>query len=135
MSVRSLRGKPTFTPTSAWPAERDPFSTNKVTRFSLNFPIIGTCRPTKVCSETCYFSKGPATWSNSLQKQHDLLAAVRRNPERMGRLIAKWAVKHGLSFVRWMGGGDLFRELLPCIDVAAVALDPMPQWVVSTSST
>ena len=33
-------------------------SRNKVTGYAVNFPIQKTCRPTKVCRDTCYFAAG-----------------------------------------------------------------------------
>ena len=33
-------------------------SHNKVTGWSVNLPIAKTCQPSKVCINTCYFSKG-----------------------------------------------------------------------------
>jgi len=109
----------------------NPFSTNKVTGHSLNFPIIGTCTPTVVCSETCYFARGPSTWPSSLAKQHRLLNSLRDDPQRLAGLIARWATRLRLTFVRWCGGGDLVAETPACIDAVAATLPDMPQWVVS----
>jgi len=44
-------------------------SENKVSGWSLNFPIKGTCKPSKLCVETCYYAAGMTTWTNSLRKQ------------------------------------------------------------------
>jgi hypothetical protein len=109
----------------------DPFSTNKVTGHSLNVPIIGTCMPTVVCGETCYFAKGPSTWTASLKKQHRLMNSIRKDPEVVACRIVESAKRKKLTFIRWNGGGDLFEELLPCIDYVAVAVPAVPQWVVS----
>jgi hypothetical protein len=109
----------------------DPFSTNKVTGWSINVPIIGTCTPTVVCSERCYFARGPATWSASLAKQHRVLNAIRDSPARVAAMIVSSARRKRLTFVRWNGGGDLVPEMLPCIDMVAVELPHVQQWVVS----
>jgi hypothetical protein len=111
--------------------DENPFSTNKVTRYSLNFPIIGTCTPTVVCSETCYFARGPATWPASLSRQHRLLNSLRTDPQRLARQIAGWAVRLRLTFIRWCGGGDLVEETPVCIDAVACLLPDVPQWVVT----
>lgn len=112
-------------------ADENPFSTNKVTGHSLNMPIIGTCLPTGLCAETCYFSRGPATWSASLGKQHRLLNSTRAHPLETADMISQWAVRLRLTFIRWNGGGDLIEESLPCIDRVALNLRRIPQWVVS----
>jgi len=111
--------------------DENPFSTNKVTGWSLNFPIIGTCTPTPVCSDTCYFARGPSTWPASLAKQHRLLNSLRFDPASLAAKIVRWAKYHRLTFIRWCGGGDLVDETPACIDAVATALPDVPQWVVS----
>lgn len=130
MSVASLAKKPQGHGELLRDGE-NPFSTNKVTGHSLNFPIIGTCTPTVVCAETCYFARGPATWSASLAKQHRLLNSLRADPVATAGRIAHWAKKMGLTFVRWCGGGDLVDQTPTCIDSVAVSMPDVPQWVVS----
>ena len=111
--------------------DENPFSTNKVTGHSLNFPIIGTCRPTTVCGETCYFASGPSTWSASLAKQHRLLNSLRADPAGLASRIARYAVRLRLTFIRWCGGSDLVAETPSCIDAVACLLPGVPQWVVT----
>jgi hypothetical protein len=130
MSVASLARKPQSHDELLAPDE-NPFSTNKVTGWSLNFPIIGTCTPTPVCSETCYFAKGPATWPASLAKQHRLLNSLRADPAYLATKVVRWAKYHRLTFIRWCGGGDLVDETPPCIDAVASAMPDVPQWVVT----
>lgn len=84
--------------------DEDPFSTNKVTRWSLNVPIIGTCKPSTVCGETCYFAKGPSTWTASLKKQHRLMNAIKANPSRVADMIVESAIRKKMDFIRWNGG-------------------------------
>ena len=43
-------------------------SSNRVTGWSVNFPIVATCKPTKVCAMTCYGLSGPITLNASLAK-------------------------------------------------------------------
>lgn len=130
MSVKTLRKKHvTYTDTLS--PDEDPFSANKVTRASLNVPIIGTCVPTTVCAETCYFAKGPSTWTASLKKQHRLLNSIRQDPAGTAGRIVRHATRRRLSFIRWQGGGDLFDEAIACIDAVAVQMPDTPQWVVS----
>ena len=133
MAVKSLIAKTKTLPgkTDVLGEDENPFSTNKVTGHSLNFPIIGTCSPTKVCAETCYFAKGPSTWTASLKKQHRLLNAMNADPVALGRQIAAWAGRLRLTFVRWNGGGDLVERTPECIDVVATAIPDIPQWIVT----
>jgi hypothetical protein len=130
MSVATLARKPQGHDELLRPDE-NPFSTNKVTGWSLNFPIIGTCTPSVVCSDTCYFAKGPATWNASLAKQHRLLNSLRHDPVYLATKIVRWAKYHRLTFIRWCGGGDLVTETPACIDAVALGLPDVPQWVVS----
>jgi hypothetical protein len=130
MSVATLVRKPQGHGDLLGPDE-NPFSTNKVTGWSLNFPIIGTCTPSVVCSDTCYFAKGPATWPASLAKQHRLLNSLRADPVYLATKVVRWAKYHRLTFVRWCGGGDLVAETPACLDAVATGLPDIPQWVVS----
>lgn len=111
--------------------DEDPFSTNKVTRWSLNVPIIETCKPSVVCADTCYFARGPSTWNASLAKQHRLMNAIKADPGRVAGMIVRSATKKKMSFIRWNGGGDLFWEMLACIDDVALLLPDVQQWIVS----
>lgn len=111
--------------------DENPFSTNKVTGWSINYPIVPTCVPTKVCVKTCYFGQGPSTWSAALKKQLRLYNSTVADPERTARRIALWAARLRLDFVRWNGGGDLFLESVECINEAAPLMPDIPQWVVT----
>lgn len=130
MSVATLARKPQGH-NDPLAEDESPFSTNKVTGHSLNFPIIGTCTPSVVCSDTCYFAKGPSTWNASLAKQHRLLNSLRADPARLAAQIVRHAERLRLTFIRWCGGGDLVAEAPACIDAVATAMPGIPQWVVS----
>lgn len=130
MSVKTL-AKKNFSSEDLLAEGENPFSTNKVTGHSLNYPIIGTCTPSEVCAETCYFAKGPSTWSASLAKQHRLLNSTRHDPVHTGRVISRWATRLRLTFIRWCGGGDLVQETTRCLDIVATSLPHIPQWVVT----
>jgi hypothetical protein len=111
--------------------DENPFSTNKVTGHSINYPIAPTCVPTKVCAKTCYFGAGPSTWTAALKKQLRLYNSTVADPASVAESIAKWAVRLRLDFVRWNGGGDLFDESVECINHAASLMPSIPQWVVT----
>lgn len=108
-----------------------PFSTNRVTGWSINFPIAATCRPTSVCVKTCYFGCGPATWPASLKKQWRVYHSTVADPQSMAARVARWAGRLRLDYVRWNGGGDLFAESVACINAAAPLMPGVPQWVVT----
>jgi hypothetical protein len=111
--------------------DENPFPTNKVTGYSLNYPIAQTCSPTKVCVNTCYFGCGPSTWTASLRKQWRLYNSTVADPVDTAARIAFHAKRMRLPFVRWNGGGDLFRESVECINAAAPLMPGIPQWVVT----
>jgi hypothetical protein len=52
-------------------------SHNKVTGWSVNLPIAKTCQPSKVCINTCYFSKGGSSWPASLTKQVSVYNSIK----------------------------------------------------------
>lgn len=132
MNYKNLKAKTESLRTGERLGENEnPFSTNKVTGHSLNYPIHPTCAPTKVCVEECYFGQGPSTWTAALKKQWRLYASTVADPEKTANAIVRWARKLKLPFVRWNGGGDLFSESVLCINHAAPQMPDVPQWVVT----
>lgn len=112
-------------------ADENPFSTNRVTGHSLNYPIADTCAPTRVCVETCYFGRGPSTWTAALRKQLRLLRSTERDPVGVAERVAAWAARLHLTYVRWNGGGDLFDASVVAINHAARLTPATPHWVVT----
>ena len=108
-------------------------SHNKVTGFSVNFPIAKTCRPSKVCANRCYFAKGGSSWPDSLKKQLRLFNSTKADPLGTGdRLVGEIKRKFKkLTFIRWNGGGDLFPESVKMLHHCAKELPTLPFWVVT----
>ena len=112
-------------------------SFNKVTGFSLNFPIAETCSPSKLCVKTCYFARGGASWPAALKKQYRVYNSVKANPKESAvRLKYELLGKKNLpTFVRWNGGGDLFEESVEMLNHFAKLMPNMPIWVVTRLPT
>ncbi|MDA7520696.1 EVE domain-containing protein [bacterium] len=106
-------------------------SGNKVTGYSVNFPIWDTCRPTKVCIETCYYSKGYNTWTNALKHQLKVYNSARKDPKEFAGRIALEYDKHNLTYIRWNGGGDLFPESVESINYLGEQRRDINIWVVT----
>jgi len=106
-------------------------SGNKVTGFSVNFPIQGTCRPSKVCIETCYYATGGTAWNNSLRKQLWLFNKCNEDPIAFADVIAKEYYKKGLDYLRWNGGGDLFEASTEALNHIGEKYPEMVIWIVT----
>jgi len=106
-------------------------SGNKVTGFSVNFPIANTCRPSKVCIETCYYATGGTAWNNSLRKQLWLMNYCRENPSQFAEDIVKEYNKQDLDYLRWNGGGDLFEESVDAVNYIGRNHPNVVLWVVT----
>jgi hypothetical protein len=108
-------------------------SFNKVTGYSVNFPISETCLPSEVCASRCYFAAGPATWPNSLKKQLRLYNSVKHNPAAIAEKLAKEVKRKqkSITYIRWNGGGDLFLESVSMIHHFAKLLPSLPLWIVT----
>lgn len=91
-------------------------SRNTVTGYAVNFPIQKTCKPTKVCKDTCYFAAGLNATSPALNLQHRNLEHCKNNPKSFAQKIIYEYDNAGLNFLRWNGGGDLFEEALDAIE-------------------
>ena len=108
-------------------------SFNKVTGYSVNFPIALTCQPTGVCANRCYFAKGGSSWPAALKKQIRLYNSTTDDPRGTAdRLISEINRKSKKpDFMRWNGGGDLFPESVEMLHYAAEAFPDIPFWVVT----
>jgi len=103
-----------------------PFSDNRVTGESLNFPIAQTCRPSKVCAKTCYAACGPITWNASIAKQHRNLTSCRADPIAFARRVLE---HRKADFITWNGAGDLFYEAVFAINYIGEHAPEVPVWV------
>ena len=86
------------------PSDKPPaslLSGNKVTGYSVNFPIANTCRPSKVCIDTCYYAVGGTSWNASLRKQLWLMDYCQENPVTFAEQIVQEYHKKKLTYLRW----------------------------------
>jgi len=110
-------------------------SNNKVTGWSVNFPIVRTCKPSKVCAQTCYGLLGPITWSNSLDKQTRNYHWVKSDPEdfsiHLEREVRRKLKRDPKFFLRWNGVGDLFEESVIALKHLNTLIPELPIWCVT----
>jgi len=106
-------------------------SHNKVCGWSLNLPIYRTCKPTKVCVETCYYAKGGLSWDNSLRKQLRVYNSFKRDPQGMARRILMEYDMNRCTYLRWNGGGDLFEESVQAINYIVETRPDVILWIVT----
>jgi hypothetical protein len=110
-------------------------SSNRVTGWSVNFPIVATCKPSKVCAMTCYGLSGPITWSASLDKHTRNHGWCKSNPEAFSAQLVKECEKRLQKdkkfYVRWNGVGDLFSESVDALILLNKALPELPIWCVT----
>ncbi|MDC0979051.1 EVE domain-containing protein [Gammaproteobacteria bacterium] len=106
-------------------------SYNKVTGYSVNFPIWQTCKPTRVCAKYCYFATGHNSWTNAIKHQLRNLYSIKNNFQHFADKVALEYDKNGLSFIRWNGGGDLFPESVAAVNYLAVQRPDIIFWVVT----
>lgn len=112
-------------------SEEPVLSFNKVTGYSVNFPIFGTCKPTKVCASRCYYAKGGPSWPAALKKQQRMVNSTKKDPGAIALRIIKECRKRKVTFLRWNGGGDLFPESIEALHLVAEGAPDLPIWVVT----
>ena len=116
-------------------SDSDILSNNRVTGWSVNFPIGATCQPSKLCADTCYGLKGPITWSASLRKQQRNLEWCKRDTEgfvaQLERECRKKLRRNPRFYVRWNGVGDLFSESVEAIKELNRRMPDLPIWCVT----
>jgi hypothetical protein len=109
-------------------------SWNTKTGFSVNFPITGTCRPTAVCAKVCYGARAgrPITWDKALRKYIRVHRYFQEaSPEEIADRIHKEYAGRKMTFLRWNGVGDLFRESVEVINRIAVRHPEMVLWIAT----
>jgi hypothetical protein len=107
-------------------------SFNKVTGWSVNFPIYQTCKPSSVCAKSCYYAVGGTSWPAALKKQLRLFNSVVQNPIEMAeRLSAEINSLKKINFLRWNGGGDLFRQSVTMLNHFSGLNPGIPVWLVT----
>jgi hypothetical protein len=119
--------------TDALGAHESVLSYNKVTGYSVNFPIALTCSPTAVCAKTCYFAFGGPSWSPAIQRQIRAYRAVCADPRNFAERVAREYDEQRLTFLRWNGGGDLFKESVAAINYLSAVRPDIILWVVTRS--
>jgi len=121
--------------TAEVPPDFSVLSHNKVTGWSVNFPIYSTCQPSQVCVNTCYALTGPITWTNSLKKQKVNEYLCKEAPIDFAEAVVTECKNHSKRdpafFLRWNGVGDLFDEAIESLDHIAEQLPALPIWVVT----
>jgi hypothetical protein len=110
---------------------KNPLSYNKVTGYSVNFPIAETCRPSAVCMKTCYFASGPSSWAHAIKQQLNLFTAIKADPVAFAERVALEYDRLKLTFLRWNGGGDLFAESVAAINHLGRIRPDIVLWVVT----
>lgn len=110
-------------------------SSNLIAGVSVNLPIYGTCKPTKVCAESCYAARNvPIGMRAAVAKQVRLLNLITEAPLVAGeRLVRELRpkVRKGLRFLRWNGVGDLTLEAIECLTHVADQMPELSIWVVT----
>lgn len=106
-------------------------SKNTVTGYAVNFPIQKTCRPTKVCKDTCYFATGLNATSPALNLQHRNLDHCTKDPESFAERVIYEYDNAGINYLRWNGGGDLFNEAVKAIEYIRVQRPDIILWIVT----
>ena len=118
-----------------FPLDYEILSGNKVTGYSVNFPIGSTCQPSKLCSDTCYGLKGPITWPNAIGKQSKNLSWCQQDTndfvDKLVRECKKRISRDQNFYLRWNGVGDLFDEAVVALIALNKKLPEMPIWCVT----
>lgn len=116
---------------------------NGKTACSFDFPPGSTCSPTFVCVAHCYAIRpgSPLLWDKSIRKRlRNLLFVLKASPHRVVAALTReyrkrqqLAIRHGfnLTFIRFLGSGDLFPELVIVINLFAAMNPDIVLWIAT----
>jgi hypothetical protein len=116
-------------------ANEEIFSGNTKCRFSIDFPMPRTCRPTPTCAPICYGadrSTPQAVTDTVHEKQlRRYNTFLRSSPDDLAAAIVARYRRKRLKCLRWCGVGDLFPEAVRVINIIAHRDPGVRQWVVT----
>jgi len=139
LSSLKKRSLPLYQEALAAPLENQLYlSANAKTGVSVNFPIIGTCQPTKGCAEYCYAGSGMLQFPGPLKAQMRNLRLAKHlaTASQVEVDFAADALYHGVrsngqDWLRWNGVGDLTKGSIRVIESLAKNHKDLKQWVFS----
>ena len=105
-------------------------SANRIAGASWDVPIAATCKPSAVCSSTCY-ALHPAksiTWPAAINRQAVRLQAQETDPEGTAKRIAEEVRRDGHPHVVINGAGDLTDNGVRLVNHLATLVN-VPLWV------
>ena len=112
--------------------EREPvISANKVTGASINVPIAGTCKPSKLCVQDCYAGNNAQSWPSSLRKQARTQRSLESDPIAFAERVAHEYDAKRLNYLRWNGVGDLTPSAVISINHLIETRPDMVLWIVT----
>lgn len=112
-------------------------SNNDKTGFSINTPIALTCRPTKLCAQTCYALSGPIAFPTAVARQaqnwlrfEHLEDASQAEVDREADRLAALILPHQ-DWLRFFGGGDLQPGSVRLINAVVKRCPDLTLWVAT----
>lgn len=112
------------------PGERI-LSNNSIAGPTLDVPIEGTCRPTKVCVQDCYAASSRQAMPQMLAHQYRVQHSMEADPEEFAKRVVEEYDRKGLTYLRWNGVGDISEAAVKSINWIGRNRQDVVLWVVT----
>ena len=104
---------------------------NRIAGATVDFPIAGTCQPSRVCLRGCYAASNTMAIPANIAKQWRRQHAMEADPVAFADRVAREYDAKRLTFLRWNGVGDLTPAAVVAINHLVHTRPDITLWVVT----
>lgn len=104
---------------------------NRVAGATVDFPIAGTCQPSKVCVRDCYAASNMMATPEAIAKQWRRQHSMDADPVAFAERIIREYDRRKLTYLRWNGVGDLTPAAVSALNHIIGTRPDITLWIVT----
>jgi hypothetical protein len=104
---------------------------NRVAGATVDFPIAGTCQPSKVCVRDCYAASNLMATPEAIAKQWRRQHSMDADPVAFAERVIREYDKKCLTYLRWNGVGDLTPAAVSALNHIIGTRPDITLWIVT----
>lgn len=111
--------------------DESPIGNNNVAGAAIDFPIAGTCQPSKVCVRDCYAASGSQAVPHNIAKQYRVQHSMEADPVAFAERIIREYDRRKLTYLRWNGVGDITPAAVTALNHIITTRPDITLWIVT----
>ena len=104
---------------------------DRVAGATVDFPIAGTCQPSKVCVRDCYAASNMMATPESIAKQWRRQHSMEADPVAFAERVIREYDKKRLTYIRWNGVGDITPAAVHALNHLIATRPDIALWIVT----